>query len=71
MLNLDFDIVAAVIVLVGLVSWGVRLEVLSKQNREDIRRLYDKHDALEEKIFEKLTSIETNVANILGRLHKD
>ena len=70
----EFVIAAIGSVVAGLI-WLVRLEAKSNSNQKDLERLeahldalVDKHEALESKIIEKLSSIENMVSKIQGRL---
>ena len=51
-----------------LIAWLVRLEFTTIQNKKDIDELTRKHDALDEKIFDKLSKIETKLGNIEGKI---
>lgn len=75
LLHLSVDAVSAVIALVGLIAWFVRLEAMTGVNARDIAksdRRQEEHERkladLDDKVMEKLASIEKIVAKIEGKL---
>jgi len=62
---------------VSLVAWAVRLEAKTSTNTRDnwklekrLDRMELRHEELDSKVMEKLSKIETIVANIQGQLIK-
>lgn len=56
------------VVLVGFIVWLIRLEGKTNYNERMIEKLEIKHDALDNKIVEKLSVIEKSLAKIEGRI---
>jgi hypothetical protein len=53
---------------IGHIVWLIRLEGKTNYNERAIEKLEVKHDALDNKIVEKLSVIEKSLAKIEGRL---
>jgi len=54
---------------VGLMIWLVRLEGKLRYTEDSLTKLEVKHDALDNKIVEKLSLIEKSLARLEGRLN--
>jgi hypothetical protein len=77
-MNLSFELTGIVTLAVIGIVWLVRLEAQGNWNKEKIKeaiekiaKLEEKHEALENKIVDKLSFIERSLAKIEGRLSID